>query len=395
MNSLSLSTRVSQLAPSPTLAITARAKTLQAAGADIVSLAAGEPDGNTPEPICEAAIAAIRSGFTKYTATPGIVELREAIAAKLGRENGVEAAADQIVVTCGAKQAIYNALMAILDPGDEAILFAPYWMTYAEQVRLAGGQPLVVPTSPADGYLPDLDALQHAVSTRTRAIVLNSPCNPTGAVFPRELIEGIVSLALRHGLWIVSDEIYEKLIYEGVHCSPGGLSKEASERTITVNGCSKTYAMTGWRIGYLAAPLPVAKAIANLQDQITSNANSFAQKGALAAFSMPESSITALRDGFRQRRDRMLDLLEGIPGLQVRRPAGAFYVLANVERYLGGRFDRDLELASFLLDEFGVACIPGSVFEGPGHLRLSYAASTSDIERGVERLSRAFRSLYP
>jgi aspartate aminotransferase len=390
---MSLSTRVAELGPSPTLAMTARARTLQAEGRDVISLAAGEPDADTPHSICEAAIDAIRRGFTKYTPTAGIPELRAAIADKLGAENGIFVSPDQVVVTCGAKQALYGALMAVLNPGDEAILLAPFWMTYAEQVRLAGASPVLVPCLPSDGYVPRVEAIEAAIGPRTRALVMNSPCNPTGAVYPRAVIEALAGLAVRHNFWIVSDEIYEKLVYEGEHVSPGSIGDEAAERTVTVNGCSKTYAMTGWRVGYLAAPKPLAQAVCNLQDQVTSHATSFAQKGAVEAFRIPESDIDIVRESFRARRDLIVDGLARIEGIEVHTPKGAFYAFADVRDLLGGRFETDADLALYLLETAGVATIPGSTFYGPGHIRLSYAASVQNIERGVERIAHALSAI--
>jgi len=393
VNTISLSSRVGALKPSPTLSITAKANAMKAEGIDVVSFAAGEPDFNTPTPICDAAIEAIRAGFTKYTPSSGINDLKDAIVAKLDRENHVRATRDQIVVSCGAKHSIYNSMMALLDPGDEVILIAPYWMTYADQVRLADGIPVVVHTRAEDDFVPSLDDLKAAITPKTKAIIVNTPCNPTGAALPRQTVKDIAALALRHGFWVVSDEIYERLIYDTEHQSFAALGTDIAERTITVGGCSKTYSMTGWRIGFAAAPAAVAKAMSNFQDQVTSNPTSFAQKGAIAAFELPDMAVEAMRTEFQARRDLVLGLLRGIPGIKVREPKGAFYVFPDVGAFLGGEIDTDMELANYLLEEAKVATVPGTVFEGVGHLRMSYAASRENIEKGVARIADALKKL--
>lgn len=367
---------------------------MKAEGIDVISLSAGEPDFETPEPIRRAAIDALNSGFTKYTPTTGIKDLKEAIAGKLKRENGVVAAPEQIIVSNGAKQSLYNALMVLIEPGDEVILIAPYWMTYAEQVRLAGGIPVIVHTQASQGFIPDYEELRAKVSPKTKAIMINSPCNPTGALFDRDTIKAIAQLALRNGLWVISDEIYDRLVYGEVHTSIASLGKEIADQTITVGGCSKSYAMTGWRIGFAAAPKPVANAMGCLQDQVTSNANSFAQKGAVEAFRMPASEIEPMRAEFQERRDLIIGLLKAIPRVEVAVPNGAFYALPDFSAYLGGSVRDDLQLAELLLDNAKVATIPGSVFEAPGHIRISYAASRESIREGIQRISNALQELH-
>ena len=364
---------------------------MKAAGEDLVSFAAGEPDFNTPDSIIDAAVAAMRGGFTKYTPTAGIKELKEAIAGKLLRENGVKVSPDGIVVGCGAKQSLYETFQVILDPGDEVIIIAPYWMTHAEQVRLAGGVPKIVKTSMERGFVPEYEQLKEAVGPRTKAILVNSPSNPTGAVLPRDTLKEIAALALRHELWIVTDEIYERLVYgEATHTSIASLGAEIAERTITIGGCSKSYAMTGWRIGFAAAPPPVAKAMSNLQDQITSNPTSFAQKGAAVAFDLPAEAVEAMRAEFEARRDLIVRLLGDIPKVGIVEPKGAFYAFPDVSAFMGGD---DMALATYLLEEAKVAVIPGSVFEGEGHIRLTYACSRGDIERGVARIGEALSKI--
>ncbi len=366
---------------------------MKAQGADVISFAAGEPDFNTPEPICRAAIEALEKGFTKYTPSAGIADLRKVISEKLERDNGLVMAPEQVIVSCGAKHSVYNAMQVLLDSGDEVILIAPYWMTYAEQVRLGGGTPVVVHTDAASGFVPTYEQIREAVTRRTKAIVVNSPSNPTGGVWPRQTMKDIAALAIRHGFWIISDEIYENLIYGVDHVSIASLGREVAERTITVNGCSKSYAMTGWRIGYAAAPLAVAKAMSNLQDQVTSNPTSFAQKGAVVALSMPKGEVDAMCREFEGRRDLIVRLLGQIPGVELTPPKGAFYAFADFRTVLEGRLKTDVELADFLLSDALVATIPGSVFEGPGYLRLSYATGRADIERGVSRIAEALQRL--
>lgn len=366
---------------------------MRSTGIDVVILAAGEPDFPTPDPICRAGIEAIEKGFTKYTQSSGILELREKIADKLMRENGVSVDPNQVVVSCGAKHSLYNAMMVLLEPGDEVIVFAPYWMTYVEQIRLAGAHPVVLRTEASNAFEPDMDSVRAAVTPKTRAIVINSPSNPSGAVYSRNTMKGIAQVALRHDLWIVSDEIYEKLIYSGEHVSPASLGKEVAERTVTVNGCSKAFAMTGWRIGYAAAPMPIAQAMSNFQDQVTSNPTSLSQKGAVQALSMPAESIEPMVCEYKARRDLMLSHVESVPGMSAETPAGAFYVFADVSNVLGRAVKSDGDLATYLLEEAHVATIPGYVFDGPGHIRLSYAASRQEIERGMKRIADAFKRL--
>lgn len=393
MSNRALSDRAGLLKPSPTLSITAKAKSLQAEGVDIVSFGAGEPDFNTPEPINQAAIAAIESGFTKYTPSAGIPKLKAAIVQKLARDNGLKVTPDQIVVSCGAKHSLYNTMQVLVNPGDEVILIAPYWMTYAEQIRLAGGEPVVIRTTAETEFVPTEEQLRAAISPRAKAIVLNTPSNPTGAVLPRSFLKIVAALAIRHDFWIITDEIYERLIYGETHTSIASLSEEVQDRCVLINGVSKTYSMTGWRIGFAAAPLAVAKAMSNFQDQVTSNPTSFAQVGAEAAYGLPNDDVEAMRAEFETRRDLIVGLLSAIPGVEIRAPKGAFYAFPDVSAYLGGDIADDLALTSYLLDEARVAVIPGSVFEGPGHIRLSYATSRTEIERGVARIGEALSRL--
>lgn len=361
---------------------------MKADGIDVISFGAGEPDFNTPQPICDAAKEAIDSGFTKYTPSAGINELREAICGKLSRENGLEYTPAQIIVSCGAKHSVYNSMQVLVDPGDEVILIAPYWMTYADQILLAGGVPKVVQTSAESGFVPELEKIKEAITPKTKAILINSPSNPSGGVLTDEVLQGIADLAEKHDLWIISDEIYERLIYGTTFRSIASLSQSTKDRTITIGGCSKSYAMTGWRIGFAASPLPVAKAMSNFQDQVTSNPTSFAQKGATVAFNLPSDSVEAMRVEFEFRRDLIVRLLSDIPGVKITPPKGAFYAFPDISQCLKPG-ETDADLATFLLEKAHVAVVPGSVFEGHGHIRLSYATSRKNIEEGVRRIKEA------
>ena len=363
---------------------------MKAEGIDVVSFAAGEPDFNTPEPIVKSAIDALERGFTKYTPSSGIKELKEAIVSKLIRENQLKVDPSQIVVSCGAKQSLFQTMQVLINPGDEVILIAPYWMTYFDQVVTAGGTPVIVHTRAETGFQPDFDAIKAAVTNKTKAIVVNSPSNPTGAVYPRETIKQIAALAIRHGFWIITDEIYERLVYGGAeHQCMAALGQEVAEQTITIGGCSKTYSMTGWRIGFAAAPKPVATLLSNLQDQLTSNPTSFAQRGAVTAFNLESTQVEKMRAEFEGRRDLIVSLLQAIPGVKLVPPQGAFYALPDISDLLGPKYPTDDDFATFLLEEAKVAVIPGSVFEAKGHIRLSYATSRTQIEKGVARIQEA------
>lgn len=359
-----------------------------AQGIDVIRFSAGEPDFNTPEPVQEAAIKAMRDGKTKYCASAGLPELRSAVCEKFERDNGLSFTPNQIVVSCGAKHSIFNAMQVLLEPGDEVILIAPYWMTYADQVLLAGGTPAVVQTTAETGFCPTREQLDAVISPQTRAVILNSPSNPTGAVFPRETMEMIAEFALRNQLWIVADEIYEFLTYGAKHLSVAAISDEVKAQTLTVNGCSKSYAMTGWRVGYTAAPAHVAQAMSDLQDQMTSNATTFCQYGAIAALNLPMETVMEMRDTFQMRRDTMVNGLRAIPGVRATLPEGAFYLFADVSDVLPAGTN-DAAFCDALLEKAHVAVVPGSVFHGDGHIRLSYATNPNLITEGVSRIARA------
>ncbi len=394
-----ISQRAQRTSPSPTLAITAKARKMREEGIDVLSFGAGEPDFDTPEFIKDAAIAALREGFTKYTPTAGIEPLRKAICEKLWRDNGLKYEPNQIIVTCGGKHALYNTFQVICDPGDEVIIPAPYWVSYPEMVKLADGVPVFVYADESTDFVPTIDAIREKVTARTRAIVVNSPCNPTGAVFPRQRLEEIADLALQHDLYIISDEIYEKMVYDGhEHFSVASLSEEVKKRTILVNGMSKAYSMTGWRIGYAAAERELIAAMTRIQDQSTSNPTSIAQRAALAALQAPEDTVKQMVAAFAERRRVIVDGLNRIPGFRCAEPGGAFYAFPNVSALYGKRWgDRVINnsdaFAEYLLEVARVAVVPGSGFGADENIRLSYACSLDTIRNGLARIAEAVQAL--
>lgn len=367
---------------------------MKAQGIDVLSFAVGEPDFNTPEPIIAAAKRALDDGLTKYAPSRGLPMLVEAIQRKAERENRFVCEKNQIVVSCGAKHSLYNAFQVLLNPGDEAILFAPFWMTYADQVALADGVPKIIQTDAANGYQPDPAEIEAAITPRTRVIVCNSPSNPTGSAWDRKTVESVAQIALKYNLTIISDEIYEHLTYGGhVHTGFAELGKDVAAQTVTVLGVSKTYSMTGWRIGFAIAPPEVASAMANIQDQVTSNATTFAQAGAAAALDSDPGLIQEMSRIFAERQAVGLQHLRAIDGLNVPEPKGAFYFFLGVSEFLGGEVSDDCALAEHLLDHAHIATVPGTVFYAPGHLRFSYAAGVDTIVEGVRRLKVALQSL--
>jgi len=387
-----LSNRALNITPSITLGIDAKAKQLAAQGAKVINFGVGEPDFNTPENIAKAAVAALHRGETRYTPASGTEALRQAICAKLERENGLSYTPGQIVVSNGAKHSLYNALLAICDPGDEVLLPVPYWVSYAEMIKMVGAVPVFLPTKEENDFKLCLNALEAAITPRTKALMLNSPSNPTGMVYHQEELAGIAAVALRHDLYVISDEIYEKLVYDHtVHTSIAALGPEIKERTIVINGMSKAYAMTGWRIGYTASSAPIARAMGGLQSHATSNPNSIAQAASIEALIGPQHDVQMMVGEFAKRRLRMVELLSAVPGISCRTPQGAFYVMANISRLLGkniaGReVTDDVALTELLLEKVQVAVVPGSGF-GDGHfLRLSYATSMENIEEGMRRI---------
>lgn len=396
---MKLAARVSRIAPSPTLAMTATAKAMAAQGLDVVDFSSGEPDFDTPEPVKAAAEAAIRAGFTKYTPSSGIDELRQVIIDKLQTEQGLRYEKPQVLVSCGAKHSLYNLAEALLEAGDEIIIPTPYWVSYSDQALLNDATPVFLPTSESNGYAINPDDLQRLVTPRTKAIIVNSPCNPTGATYDRKTLEAIATIAVRHNILIISDEIYEKVLYDGAkHISIATLSPEMAAQTVVINGVSKAYAMTGWRIGYAAGPKELLTAMANIQSQSTSNPCSISQKAAVAALKLGGPFTEKMVVEFDRRRKVMVERLNSIPGVTCRMPGGAFYAFPNISGVLGrggpnGPVRSPQALANYLLKDAHVAVVPGEPFGSQHHIRLSYATSMDAIQRGLDRIASAFEKL--
>lgn len=396
---MKLAQRVGRISPSPTLSIAAEAKALAARGIDVIDFASGEPDFDTPEVVKEAAVAALRQGFTKYTATAGIDELRQAIAEKLWRDHGLRYEKSQIIVSCGAKHSLFNIAQAYFEAGDEIIIPAPYWVSYPDQVWLNDATPVLVATTEAKGFQLTGELLERHVTPRTKAVVVNSPGNPTGAVYERPVLEAIAAVALRHGLLIISDEIYEKIIYDGItHTSIASLGPEVQAQTVVVNGVSKAYSMTGWRIGYAAGPAELIAAMATVQSQSTSNATAMAQKAAVVALQQGHAFIKDMVAEFDKRRRFIVERLNKIPGIACPMPKGAFYTFPNVggliaRRTADGALDSAAALASYLLKEARVATVPGEAFGAPQNIRFSYATGMKKIAEGLDRIETAIAKL--
>ncbi len=394
-----LAQRVINLKPSPTLAVDAKAKALKAQGADIINLSAGEPDFDTPQHIKDAAIKAIQDGFTKYTPVAGIVELREAITNKLKRDYGIEYALDEVVVSTGGKQGLYNCFQAIIDPGHEVIIPVPYWVSYPAMVELAGGSPVFLSSKPDKNFDLDLDKLASLINEKTRAIIINSPSNPTGAVYSEGTLKSLAEMALDKGFYIITDDIYDEIRFDGKGPeNPVSVLPEARNHVIVANGVSKTYSMTGWRIGYLAGPKQVIKAATKIQSQSTSNPNSIAQKAAQEALSGPQNCVKEMVSAFKERRDFIVERLNAIQGIKCNVPQGAFYVFPDVSSYFGKSTEGfeikgSLELADYLLEKAKVACVPGIAFGDDRFIRLSYATDKAQIEEGLNRLEEALGKL--
>lgn len=380
-----VSSRAGQLSPSLTFAIDSKVKKMKSEGIEVLNLGLGEPDADTPEHIKAATMGALDAGFTKYTAAAGIPELRAAISEKLKKDNSLSYDASQIVVTCGAKQACYNALLAVVEPGEEVMIPSPYWVSYPEMVKLVGGVPIAVPTSAEEGYKLTPELFREYMSPLTKMVILNSPNNPTGTVYTENELAALAEVAMEEGIMILSDEIYEKLTYDGAkHVSTASFSKEIYNNTITVNGFSKPYAMTGWRLGYVAAPAPIAKAIENIQGHSTSNATSFAQQGALAAYKAPQDCVEEMLNEYAQRRTKVMEALDGMRKVSYVKPMGAFYILLNISR----TGMKSTQFCEKFLNEEKVALVPGIAFGDDDTVRLSYAASMECLEQALSRLSR-------
>ena len=396
---MNYSKKAMNITPSITLAITAKAKELKGAGVDVVSFGAGEPDFTTPKNIMEAAIKSMEEGKTKYTPTSGIIELREAICKKLKEDNNLHYNSNQIIVSTGAKQCLADAFMAILNPGDEVIVPIPYWVSYPELIKLADGMPVFVEGKEENDYKYTLESLNKVVNNNTKAIIINSPNNPTGTVYSIEELKEIAEFAKKHDLIIISDEIYEKLIYDGKkHVSVASLSEDAYNRTIVINGFSKSYAMTGWRLGYAAGNAEVIKLMTSVQSHVTSNANSIAQYAGVEALNGPKDEIEKMVGKFEERRNLMIDRIKNITGLSVIRPEGAFYVMINLENYLGKSINENVinnsvDFSRELLEHEKVAVIPGSAFGLDKYIRLSYATSEELILKGLDRIESFLNKL--
>jgi aspartate aminotransferase len=393
-----VSARVGGITESATLAVDAKAKALKAAGRPVIGFGAGEPDFPTPEPIVRAATEATKDPRNhRYTPAGGLPELREAIAAKTARDSGYQVQPSQVLVTNGGKQAVYQTFATLLDPGDEVLLPAPYWTTYPEAIALAGGVPVQVTATEETGYLVSVEQLEAARTPRTKLLVFNSPSNPTGAVYPRALVEAIGNWAVQHGIWVVTDEIYEHLVYDGAEAvSMPAAVPALADTCVVLNGVAKTYAMTGWRVGWMIGPTDVIKAAANLQSHLTSNVANVSQRAALAAVSGPLDAVAMMREAFDRRRRKMVELLSAIPGVEVPTPQGAFYAYPSVKGLLGKeirgvRPETSVELAALVLEHAEVAVVPGEAFGTPGYFRLSYALGDDDLVTGVTRMGDLLR----
>ncbi|MBF6507950.1 pyridoxal phosphate-dependent aminotransferase [Nocardia farcinica] len=389
-----VSARIGGISESATLAVDTKAKALKAAGRPVIGFGAGEPDFPTPQPIVDAAVAACADPKNhRYSPAAGLPELREAVAAKTRRDSGHAVEAGQVLITNGGKQAVYQAFQTLLDPGDEVLLPAPYWTTYPEAITLPGGVPVVVPADESTGYLVSVDQLEAARTPRTKVLLFNSPSNPTGAVYPPEQVEAIGRWAVEHGIWVITDEIYEHLVYgDARHVSMPAVVPELADTCVVLNGVAKTYAMTGWRVGWMIGPADVIKAATNLQSHLSSNVANVSQRAALEAVSGPLDAVHEMRAAFDRRRRKMVELLSAIPGVSCPEPQGAFYAYPSVKELLGKeirgvRPQTSVELAALALEQAEVAVVPGEAFGTPGYFRLSYALGDDDLVTGVTRLA--------
>ncbi|HWR72976.1 MAG TPA: pyridoxal phosphate-dependent aminotransferase [Nitrospirota bacterium] len=396
---MGIAKRAMAIKPSPTLATAAKAKAMKAQGIDVVDFGVGEPDFDTPENVKQAGIKAIQSGFTKYTPAGGTDELKEAVIDKLRKDNGLSYEKSQVLISCGAKHSLYNIAEALFDPGDEVIIPAPYWVSYPDQAILNDAVPVIVETKEAEGFRISAAALDRAVTKKTKAIILNSPSNPTGLAYDRKTLEKVAEVALKHRVYVISDEIYEKLVYDGFeHVSIASLGKEIKDLTIVVNGVSKSHSMTGWRIGFAAGPKDVITAMANIQSQSTSNPTSISQKAAVEALRGPQGFIATMNAEFDRRRKYMVERLNKMPGVSCLMPVGAFYAFPNVSKLYGkasnGKVIRNSsDLAGLLLEEGKVALVSGDAFGADAHIRLSYATSLENITKGLDRIEAMVKKI--
>lgn len=396
---IKLSQRIQRVKPSPTIAITTKAKAMKADGIDVIGFGAGEPDFDTPENIKAAAVKALQEGKTKYTPVGGVVELKDAIIDKLKNDNGLEYTRDEIITSCGGKHALYNIAQVILDPGDEVIIPAPYWVSYPDQVLLNDAKPVIVSTREEDEFKITPQALEAAMTPKTKAFVLNSPSNPTGAAYTKAELEALAKVLESKDVLIISDEIYEKIVYDDFEFhSIASISPVLKERTVIVNGASKCYSMTGWRMGFAAGPAEIIKAMTKLQGQVTTNIATATQWACIEAFRGDQSFLKDWVAEFQKRRDYILERLNAIPGVQCFKPQGAFYVFPNISAYLGRevgsrRLETDLEFCDYLLEAAKVAIVAGTGFGAPGFMRLSYATSMEQIEKGLDRITATLQKI--
>jgi aspartate aminotransferase len=392
-----ISERVKAVKPSPTLAIDAKAKSLKQQGVDVINFGVGEPDFDTPDNIKGAAVKAIKDGFTKYCPVAGTPELKNAIIEKLKRDNGLEYKPEEIIVSCGAKHSLYNLFQTVLNKGDEIIIPAPYWVSYTDMAILAGGEPVIINTGDKNHFKITPQTLEKVINSKTKAIVLNSPSNPTGATYSKEELEAIAEICVKSNILIISDEIYEKLAYDKFQfTSIAQISKKAKDITVVINGVSKAYAMTGWRIGYAAGAKEIVSGMEKIQSQSTSNAASISIKAAVEALNGPQDDVEMMRKEFEKRRNYIVERLNNIKGVSCLKPSGAFYVFPNISALLGKTYggkviNTDMEFADYLLDKARIAAVPGSAFGTQGYIRISYATSLKNIEEGINRFEESLK----
>ena len=394
-----LSHRAKELKPSPTLVITAKVKSMQAKGIRVISFGAGEPDFDTPAHIKQAAIRAIHEGFTKYTAVGGTDELKDAIITKFQRDNHLTYKRSQVIASCGGKHSFYNLTQAILEEGDQVIIPSPYWVSYPPMVAMTGATPIIVESREQNDFKMTIEDFRKAITAKTKAVILNSPSNPTGSAYTKEELEGIAEIAVEKNILVISDEIYEKIVYDGFqYMSIASLGEEIKKRTVIVHGVAKTYAMTGWRIGFAAGPEEIIAAMSNIQSQSTSNPNSIAQKASIEALRGPQDEMTKMVSAFAERREYIVDRLNRIPGVSCYKPSGAFYVFPNFsstygKAYQGQQIGNSTGLANYLLDAGRVAVVPGIEFGADKFIRLSFATSMEEIHEGIDRISEVLKKL--
>ena len=392
-----ISKRASSIKPSPTLAISAKAKKLKSEGVDIINFGIGEPDFDTPQNIKKAAIDAINNGFTKYCPVAGTPDLKKAIISKFKEDNNLDYLPEEIIVSCGAKHSLYNIFQAVFDPGDEVIIPSPYWVSYPDMAILAGALPVIVSTDDKTNFKVTAKQIEHVITPKTKALILNSPSNPTGNTYTFEELKEIAKVCIEHRLLIISDEIYEKLVYDKFkYYSIAQVSKEVQKQTLVVNGVSKAFAMTGWRIGYCAGPKEIIAAMTKIQSQSTSNPTSISLKATTEALNGPKEEMEKMRQEFEKRRNYIVEKLNSIKGIKCVKPNGAFYVFPNISKLLGKKYgdktiNTDVELCEYLLDNARIAVVPGSAFGLPGYIRLSYATSMENIIEGISRLEKALK----